>query len=632
MSDVLYESWDLRLPSIRPHSRLYPLEPIGIGTHLTESSTSYITRLAEAHCLTAGKLFLEIAPLLNRRYLSNPNFTSRPASFRGSDRGLNGMDRLAKDWIEAIEGLTLRTDIRYLTYITWSNVISRQLMLRHVSAWCPNCFEEWKKDGKTIYEPLLWLANHVKVCPRHQRQLEYVCPYCNRQLPILAHDPRPGYCSRCKRWLGCVTAQDAKLNTLTEQELTYNIWVAENIGELIAIAPSLHLEPSREVLVRNIKMSINSITEGKINTFARAFHLSSYDMIYRWVSGENRPRLDILLKICYKLGIKLLDFITKQNLFFEPELNSRELKKRLSGVDWINRPRGAELKNALLSALDENPPPCLREITSRPGFPSVKTLKKYFPDLCKMLSARARKRPLSNKKVCDKAITKRALESALKRTPPPALEEIAKELGYKNPSPLRSLFTDECKALLLRKAEYKIAQKKEICLKLQTILLEEPPPSLKSVVIRFEKKSLNSLKNMYPELCRNISSRHTTYCLEKRYSEICQNFRAALLEEPPPCVNQFARRHKYSLSDLYTRFGSECRAMTLRYQSHRARQVEERRKRGMEEIRNFVRELYERSIYPSNKLFEETVSPRNELTFPERWIAFRKAKREMGLE
>lgn len=35
---------------------LYNLEPIGIGTPYVEGLTSYIVRLADAHCVTTGTL------------------------------------------------------------------------------------------------------------------------------------------------------------------------------------------------------------------------------------------------------------------------------------------------------------------------------------------------------------------------------------------------------------------------------------------------------------------------------------------------------------------------------------------------------------------------------------------------
>jgi len=39
-----------------PRSRLYSLEPIGIGTPEVESLSSYLNRLAQAHCVTVNAL------------------------------------------------------------------------------------------------------------------------------------------------------------------------------------------------------------------------------------------------------------------------------------------------------------------------------------------------------------------------------------------------------------------------------------------------------------------------------------------------------------------------------------------------------------------------------------------------
>jgi hypothetical protein len=66
-SNASYEEWKVELPSMPPRSTLYPLKPIGVGTSLVESLTSYITRLAEAHCLFPGILMGKvIAPLVQQ--------------------------------------------------------------------------------------------------------------------------------------------------------------------------------------------------------------------------------------------------------------------------------------------------------------------------------------------------------------------------------------------------------------------------------------------------------------------------------------------------------------------------------------------------------------------------------------
>ncbi len=51
-----YEEWDL-LPLVMPaRSTLYALEPMGVGTAFGESLTSYLTRVASAHCVFPGDL------------------------------------------------------------------------------------------------------------------------------------------------------------------------------------------------------------------------------------------------------------------------------------------------------------------------------------------------------------------------------------------------------------------------------------------------------------------------------------------------------------------------------------------------------------------------------------------------
>jgi len=53
---VVCAEWDLTRPTIPSRSRLYSLEPVGIGTPETESLTSYVSRLAEAHSVRVHDL------------------------------------------------------------------------------------------------------------------------------------------------------------------------------------------------------------------------------------------------------------------------------------------------------------------------------------------------------------------------------------------------------------------------------------------------------------------------------------------------------------------------------------------------------------------------------------------------
>ena len=69
----LWEVRDLIPPALPPRSRLFHLEPVGLGTPWVESLTGYIARLAEAHGIETNKLVTrEILPLLGRANLTDP--------------------------------------------------------------------------------------------------------------------------------------------------------------------------------------------------------------------------------------------------------------------------------------------------------------------------------------------------------------------------------------------------------------------------------------------------------------------------------------------------------------------------------------------------------------------------------
>ena len=119
----------LKIPQI---SRLYSLEPIGVGTPFTESISSYLTRLAQKHYVTPKKLIMgEIAPLvMGDKY--QPEMFSKNVStiFGNSDAkpsdakpAINGMRDMTRSLVDALEQLTLRQDIRLKMLITVHNTI-----------------------------------------------------------------------------------------------------------------------------------------------------------------------------------------------------------------------------------------------------------------------------------------------------------------------------------------------------------------------------------------------------------------------------------------------------------------------------------------------------------------------------
>jgi hypothetical protein len=170
-----YEPWELSSPVLPSATRLYSLSPIGVGTPMVESLTGYIARLAEAHCVSSGLLYWkEIKALAGKGNI----FSFRVTGDGGySTHTINGHGSPAADFVRVMEVLTGRRDLRYLTLLTWAQVLPGHSLLRRWRAWCERCFQAWLQAKQPIYDacrehlpvPSMQTARHVPVlCAPHR--------------------------------------------------------------------------------------------------------------------------------------------------------------------------------------------------------------------------------------------------------------------------------------------------------------------------------------------------------------------------------------------------------------------------------------------------------------------------------
>ncbi len=214
------------LPIIPPRSILYSIPPIGTDTGNVEGLTSYICRLAEAHCVSPTNLLrYQIEPVAGKRGVKaakSVNLESHPS----------GDNRVAVRYVKALEYLTMQPNLSELTLSSWlmgkrssGNILTSLFVDRPISMlktgreWCPDCLQEWQNSDRVIYEPLLWSLSLVAICPHHDRLLEQVCPGCNQSQPIFAAKTRVGRCSHCHAWLGASTA-DCRSRSVLERRQT----------------------------------------------------------------------------------------------------------------------------------------------------------------------------------------------------------------------------------------------------------------------------------------------------------------------------------------------------------------------------------------------------------------------------
>ncbi|HEY6411478.1 MAG TPA: TniQ family protein, partial [Ktedonobacteraceae bacterium] len=310
----------------------------------------------------------------------------------------------------ALEQLTLRRDLRFLTMLTFTNVLSSRGLFRFTQAWCPACYEEWKEADQVIYQPLLWTLEVIQVCPRHGLLLHLRCPYtdCEQALSALTPRSQLGYCAQCERWLGRPFQYKGSSQGLGIKVHERQQWTGTIVGELLAAAPALPAPPEREVIADTISRHVQAAMEGNFSAFARYLQVHRRTA-WEWGQGLQVPQLRTLLQLCSYFDTSPLCFFRGHALENAPAHKHILEEKRLP-EKHKKRPRKFEtvkLRSALQEALqgEENPPPSMREVARRLRYDSSH-LYKHFPDLCRAIAARYRahqkeQRRLRLQRICD---------------------------------------------------------------------------------------------------------------------------------------------------------------------------------------------------------------------------------------
>jgi hypothetical protein len=200
----------------------------------------------------------EIAPqMIGRDYESALTKNNVSTLFSNSDAkpAINGMRTKTQSLVQALEELTQRKELNFLSLLTWKGVINERGLFRQYRAWCPQCNEQLRQENKVIYEPLLWSFREVDVCLHHNCLLIDECPHCTSHLPVIANSLQLGFCSRCKGWLG---SRGEESPVLTTDELEWNHYKIRSIGDLIAVAPKLEYQPTLENLTRKLQLILFS--------------------------------------------------------------------------------------------------------------------------------------------------------------------------------------------------------------------------------------------------------------------------------------------------------------------------------------------------------------------------------------
>ena len=567
-----YQVWDVTIPAIPPRSRLYRLEPIGVGTPYVECLSSYIARLAEEHGVTLKALLMKVIFPSQGQDFTRLDHYRHLSQFWETCSSLNGSSSMARHWVAVMQSLTLCDRLRFLTMLTWSEVTAVSKLVRQRKAWCPLCYDDWRQGHQVLYDPLLWALKSVQVCPRHRRQLVTVCQLCQTTLPFLSPGARPGYCTRCAGWLGGASAgEEAGCTSIDREDSEKRCWIAECVGELLAVAPDLTVVPQKEQIASMLSLCLDHYTQGNISVLARKMNVSP-SCLWTYLRKGDIPFFDSLLQLCYTLSIPPLEFLTASSLpgrsFLPmpvramPEV-ARGKRNRIAQDDI--RHMWHELET-LLASEEIARYPSLKEIAQWIGC-SVNTLRRHCPDLCRA-SAKRYKRKWVDDSV--RLQMREALESTLASSDPVSLMAVARSVG--------------CQPGTLRK--------------------------------------------YFPELCHAVVARYRGRFDDQRVQQRLQEVLAS--DEDVPSVSELARQLGYSAYLIWNHFTDLCKRISARYRAQKRKQHKERVRATCEEIRQAVLLLHNQGIYPAAKQVSLLLENRHSIRTIEGHEAWRLALAELG--
>ncbi len=568
-----YQVWDVTIPSIPPRSRLYCLEPIGVGTSSVECLTSYIARLAEEHCVTLKALMMhEIFPSQGLDFTEPHHYRHLSTFCEQNSSSLNGCSSMARHWVAVMQNLTSCESLRFLTMLTWSDVSPVRKLVRQRKAWCPMCYDDWRQAHQVLYDPLLWALQSVQMCPRHRRQLVTVCPRCQATMPFLSPVAHPGYCTRCAGWLGGASpGEEAGCTSIDRDDFERQCWIAVHAGELLAAAPDLTVVPAKEQIATMLSLCVDQYAQSNLSVLARKMNVSS-SCLWNYLRKDGLPFFDFLIRLCYTLSIPPLEFLTASSLprrAFLP-IPIKDLPEVSRGAEnGITQDDVRHMRHVLETLLAREEIavyPSLEEIAQWIGC-SVETLRRYCPDLCRA-SVKRYKRQWADDSA--RVQMREALESALAGSEPISLMAVARQFGC-SPGTLRRYFPELCKAIVARNRG------------------------------RFD------------------------------YQQIQQRLQEVLASnEEVPSINELARQLGYSASLIGHHFTDLCKRISARYLAQQRKRREERVRATCEEIRQAVLLLHNQGIYPGAKRVSHLLKNRHSVRTFEGHEAWRLMLAELG--
>jgi hypothetical protein len=362
---------------VRDTSRsiFYGLPLIGVGTPQVESLRSYLLRLAADHSMIPREVIATVASR-NADYRPDANRTVIWRCFPVSGTS-DRAERLAMMLSDATG-----VDLVPGTLARFRRVISaRRLCCVQTARYCPECVRQRVEDAH-VHAPLLWELQVVNACPVHGVLLSAAncgAPSSAR-LPPNRRVSLPGVCGRC----GSI---GFRCNGASELAGERDLWVAAQVGKLLALSATESKSLTREMLTAGIREVVNMRFDGKPVRAATQARLARATVLH-WLEGTEGVELAALLELAHLADADVTELFrgryTEVGAAIDAHgrsANSRILPPRYERHDWTS------VQAALVNAANDENMPSLLSVLASLGIDSSDARRRY-PTECRAVASR----------------------------------------------------------------------------------------------------------------------------------------------------------------------------------------------------------------------------------------------------
>ena len=376
------------------------------------------------------------------------------------------------------------------------------------------------------------------------------------------------------------------------------------MAELLAAAPQL--KSPGTVFKANFRACVAATAEGNVLAFAQASQTSK-PSVTCVLKGRGLPEMGTLLQICHEMDIPLTAFLVD-----DPGAAALHWERGKEVVLKNHRGRRVPLSRtrkqvlvALQEAVHEQPPPSLSDIARRLNFKSVEWLRHAYPVHSKQIVVNYRKSGRSHwwrkpgaARISERADIRNLLERSLAKEHSVSPGVIAVSLGYAHEGCIQNRFPELCRAIRQKIRQEKKTRISAIQVALKNALNDDPPPSLDEVAKRFGYASSGVLRTYSSTLCDKLLARRRRH-RRLQFLELKKKLQATLLEWPAPCIAGVCRRFNVQRGALQKMYPHEYAALRSRY-LHTRREIWERRQQQIrEEVYQAVQKLNGEGKYPT---------------------------------